>query len=244
MTDRSTSLAAANSARAEWRRFFAFVRRPELPATAGGFGAANFVAVLRMLALDQLAMLGLIVLAGTVVAIGVDLPETALAKLEWTPLIVFMIVVGAPLFEEIALRSWLSGRPGHVLAVLLLATPVMLTAGQAEPSLAVALASLAALLAALAALFVLRKRAAMSWFARAFPLFYWASTVGFALLHLYNFEEGALAVLLPLVIPQFVLGSILGYVRVLYGLWASILLHVAHNGIIVALVSLAVALGG
>ena len=53
----------------------------------------------------------------------------------------------------------------------------------------------------------------------------------------------ALAVLLPLVSPQLVVGSILGYVRVHYGLWASMMLHGLHNGAAVGAVLLAVSLG-
>jgi membrane protease YdiL (CAAX protease family) len=33
-----------------------------------------------------------------------------------------------------------------------------------------------------------------------------------------------------------VTGTILGYTRVHYGLWASVLLHMLHNGAIIALV--------
>ena len=49
--------------------------------------------------------------------------------------------------------------------------------------------------------------------------------------------------LLPLVLPQFVIGAILGYTRVTYGLWASILLHALHNGAFISLVLLASSAG-
>ena len=84
-----------------------------------------------------------------------------------------------------------------------------------------------------------RHRPAMRWFAGLFPLFYWLSTLAFACVHLFNFEEGALFVLLPLVLPQFVLGALLGYMRVTYGLGTSIALHALHNGTAMALVALA-----
>ena len=81
-----------------------------------------------------------------------------------------------------------------------------------------------------------RSRPAMGWFARVFPLFFWLSTAGFACVHLLNYDEGSLYVLLPLVLPQFVTGSILGYLRVNYGLWAAMLLHALHNGAGMAMV--------
>ena len=73
--------------------------------------------------------------------------------------------------------------------------------------------------------------AALGW-----PALFWLSTLGFSLVHLTNFPADQLATALPLVLPQFVTGTILGYARVHYGLWASVLLHMLHNGAIIALV--------
>ena len=42
--------------------------------------------------------------------------------------------------------------------------------------------------------------------------------------------------LLPLVLPQFILGAMLGYLRVHYGLWTAIALHMIHNGLIITIV--------
>ena len=59
----------------------------------------------------------------------------------------------------------------------------------------------------------------------------------FAAAHLGNYE-GAALVLLPLVVPQLLVGLILGYARVTYGLWSDILLHMLHNGLLIGLVVL------
>lgn len=88
------------------------------------------------------------------------------------------------------------------------------------------------------ALILLRHRGPMAWFERLFPGFFWLATLSFALVHLANFDEGSLAILLPLVLPQFILGTMLGYVRVRIGLWAAILLHAAHNATAVSLAAL------
>ena len=50
---------------------------------------------------------------------GIDVPETALAGMEIGPAIIFAVIVIAPLVEETLFRGWLSGRPGHVLGILL-----------------------------------------------------------------------------------------------------------------------------
>lgn len=247
MTSETTSLGEANSAREEWQRYAAFIRLPRLPARAQPMSGASLRAVLRMLGLDFAMMAVLMALATLVVAAGVDLPQTALENIDLTLGIVALVVIGAPLLEEIAFRGWLSGRPGHVFGLLALVTALgslvaMVALNQATgvgvllPAVAlpVFFLGLAAVI-----LWRWRRRPAMGWFTRAFPLFFWLSTAGFACVHLLNYDEGSLYVLLPLVLPQFVTGSILGYLRVNYGLWAAMLLHALHNG-----TGMAVVLGG
>lgn len=248
-TSPAPAASGAISARGEWARYLAFLGRPRVPECAAPIGARSVIAVLRMLGLDLLVMLGLVMIAGVVLLIGFELPENELAGMDLTPMLVFAIVIIAPLSEETVFRGWLSGRPGHVLAVLLVVAAFVVVTftdiarSEAEVNLKVIGLFVGALLSAALALFALRRHGAMRWFAWAFPLFFWLATAGFALVHLLNYTEGASAVLLPLVIPQLVVGSILGYVRVHYGLWASMLLHALHNGAAVGAVLLAVSLG-
>ena len=86
------------------------------PKTRGAFRV-----LARIYALDMLAMVALIGIASALVAAGVYIPETALAGMEFTLPIILMVVIGAPVMEEIAFRGWLSGKPGPVIALLLLA---------------------------------------------------------------------------------------------------------------------------
>ncbi|MGB7409049.1 MAG: CPBP family glutamic-type intramembrane protease, partial [Pontixanthobacter sp.] len=151
----------------------------------------------------------------------------------------FAIVVGAPVTEEIAFRGWLSGRLGHALAALLLAIGVFavpMLAGE-EQAVVGFTAAIVLIVAAGAAILWGRRQTPMRWFAREFPFIFWATAAVFALVHLINFEQASLIVLLPLVLPQFVAGLMFGYVRVHYGLWAAMLLHALHNGTAIAVVS-------
>ncbi len=241
-TSAGGALAPAKTTMGEWRQFFAFLKRPALPPRAPLPRAATLLATLRMLLLDFAVMAALLSIAGIVMATGVDLPETALAGMEITTVIIVAAVIGAPLLEEIAFRGWLSGRPGHVLACVLLLIGAfgLAQAGASESAAAIAgIGMLAAIVAAVVAIILLRKRDAMGWFQRVFPGFFWLSTLGFSLVHLFNFEPAQMAMALPLVLPQFVTGAILGYVRVHYGLWAAILLHMLHNGLFISLVVMA-----
>ena len=244
----TTSLTPANSTRGEWAQFAAFLKRPVLPPRAPLPRLASLVATGRMLVLDLAVMGALVALAGLAMSAGIDMPETALAGVDLDTATIVAVVIVAPVLEELAFRSWLSGRPGHVLGVLVALPAAALAAvgfaaiapgGLGTIWLSVLAGFVVALLVALATAYALRRRDAMRWFRRAFPLFFWGSTLAFAGVHLLNFPEDQLAMALPLILPQFATGAMLGYLRVNYGLWASMLLHALHNGAIIALVLLA-----
>jgi hypothetical protein len=67
---------------------------------------------------------------------------------------------------------------------------------------------------------------------RAFPVLFHAAALAFAAVHLYNFRMTSMnLVLLPLlVLPQWVTGLVLGWMRVRRGIGASIMLHAMFNG--------------
>lgn len=235
----------ARSILGEWRAFFGFLRSPTLPIRARGIDLPAFAATLRMFALDVAIMAGLMALAAAATAAGAELPRSALADLDFGPLIVFTIVIIAPLIEEITFRGWLSGRPGAVWSVgLILAAAgasTLIPSQEVTPAIAVAQFAIMGLAIGLA--IWLWQRPPYGWFTRLFPLLFWLSTLAFALIHLTNYDETASIGLVLFTIPQFIAGSIFGYARVRYGLWSSILLHVMHNGIIMAVVLTALGAG-
>ncbi len=234
--------APAATLRGEWSRVIAFLRRPTLNVSEQS--AAPFKVLGRIYLLDMLAMLVLVICASIAVAAGVYLPRTALAEIEFTWMIVLAVIVGAPVFEELAFRSWLSGKPGHVIALLSVgAGATGFAAIHMSAPIIGALVMIAAVVGAIAAIITLANRPPMAFFERYFPAFFWLSTLAFALVHIFNFQEGSLAVLLPLVLPQFMLGGLLGYIRVRVGLWAAIVLHAAHNATALGISALAGEMG-
>lgn len=245
MIGETTSLPALPDARAEWKNYLAFVKRPLLPERAAPIGTTGLLALGRMLVLDLAIMLVLVSAAIAALVVGVDLPETALAGLDIDLQLALMVVVMAPIGEEIVFRGWLSGRPSVIWSTAILLVGLLgmqwvvthaQTFEQLDPIFWIAVLSVAT---AAAAIYLLRKRPPYRWFRAIFPLLFWLSTLGFASIHLLNYEEGSLAILLPLVLPQFLLGTILAYLRVNYGLWSCILLHAVHNGLILGIVALA-----
>jgi membrane protease YdiL (CAAX protease family) len=240
MTGEATSPRLARWIPAEWGLFAGFVRHPLLPGRVAGVRPAALGATLRLFALDAILMAILLALVSLATALGFKVPENALDGLKLTPLILALVVVILPIGEEIAFRCWLSGRAGHVLASLVFIAClaiVVISGPQAHPVLVMG-ALLVAAVAGLAAVFWLRHRPAMGFFARHFAWFYFAGALAFALAHLTNYSAGAGPVLLLLVVPQLLIGLILGYARVTYGLWSDMLLHMMHNGTLIGLVVL------
>ncbi|MGX7894089.1 CPBP family glutamic-type intramembrane protease [Tsuneonella sp. HG222] len=221
-----------------WKRFGTFVRRPQVPARVTGVRTATFPVLGKLFLLDLALMTGLICLALAAEAAGFQMPAHMLDALEFTPLLLLFILIGAPVGEELIFRSWLSGRPGHVgacLLVLLFAPLTAFAAGLGGPYAAVATGA-AGLVLTLWLLWRKRGRPPMAFFARHFRWFYWGSALAFAGIHLSNFTEGNALFLLPLTLPQLLLGLILGYVRVHFGVWANTAFHAAHNSLFIGLV--------
>ena len=241
-------LPSPASAREEWRRYAAFLKRPSLVAPDREGGGAR--AVGRMLALDLALMMVLIGAISAAAAAGFKLPENVNNSLKPGLAAIALVVFAAPLLEEIAFRSWLRGHRAIIdaLVIVVLGASVMglgeTPVGEALPQWVPVLGGLALILigAPLAA-YRQRFQPASDFFRRTFALWFWLSTLGFALVHLGNYTEGSLAILLPLVLPQFALGTMLGYLRVHYGLAHAIALHAAHNAILFSL-AMAGGLGG
>lgn len=78
------------------------------------------------------------------------------------------------------------------------------------------------------------------WFGKYFGIAFWFFTFIFAGVHIFNFSSEFSIYLIPiLVLPQFVLGVMLGYIRTGWGIGYSMLFHALHNGFLVALASMA-----
>lgn len=236
MTRITTSLETANSARAEWRNLARFLRRPQLPLADRPPIAGSLKAIGRLYVLDGLLMAALAAAAWLLVQGGLELPKNMLEDVEFTLVWIAAIVLGAPLIEELIFRSWISGRPGHVMAaaIILGAAGIAAFMGVSktgeEAQAGVAAAVIGGGLLGLVPIIILRGRPPMVWFQRIFPVLFWLVTLAFGFMHLLNYQAASLLLLIPLALPQIVAGSIFGYVRVHHGLWAAILLHALHNG--------------
>ncbi len=79
-----------------------------------------------------------------------------------------------------------------------------------------------------------------SWWETHFYIPFWLLTICFALLHLTNFKNDFPLYVAPfLVLPQFVLGVMLGYIRVGFGFVFAVLFHALYNGVTIGLALMA-----
>jgi membrane protease YdiL (CAAX protease family) len=240
MTGEATSPGVGRWAPSAWRGFAAFLRRPELPERVTGIRLAAIGRVLQLFALDLVLMALLLGAIQLSTALGFRVPENAIDKLKLGPLILLLVIALLPMAEEIVFRSWLSGRAGHMAAVVVLAIGIaipVISGPQGQPILVVGSIGTAALVAIGIAVW-LRDRPPMPFFARHFVWFYFASALVFAAAHIMNYTAGMSLGLLPLVVPQLIAGLIFGYARVTYGLWSDMMLHMMHNGLLIGLIVL------
>ncbi|MEO1731635.1 MAG: CPBP family glutamic-type intramembrane protease [Pseudomonadota bacterium] len=225
----------------EWKRFGAFMRSPALPTGTQARGSA-VLATLRILLLDLSVMAILIAALGAASAAGFELPENVNNSLGPNLFAVVLVVVLAPLMEELFFRSWLAGHPPIMAAIAICVVgfgggalvATLIDPEGTMPALLI-IGPAIALVAAPVSAVVLLKKPVPGFYKRLFPVFFWLSSLAFAMVHLANYTEGALWILLPLILPQLVLGTMLGYIRVHHGLIAAIAMHAMHNGLLFSL---------
>ena len=143
----------------------------------------------------------------------------------------FAAVIVAPLLEETAFRLPL--RP--TLFNLLPLIAIIFVAINAFSTLSAPLLP-ALLVAVLLALFFglqgSRIRILQSFYNRFALIIFYAVALLFGAVHIGNYDSGVWPFLPILVLPQVIIGLLLGFVRLRYGFVWGILLHAFHNGIL------------
>ncbi|MRH99289.1 CPBP family intramembrane metalloprotease [Kriegella sp. EG-1] len=74
-----------------------------------------------------------------------------------------------------------------------------------------------------------------------FKIIFWILTIAFGLIHITNFEITSTTILLAplLVLPQIIVGAMLGYIRIKFGLVWAIGLHATYNLVLMGPILLA-----
>jgi len=213
----------------------AFIKAPTLAADApvrSKFSDVAWLFALNCLIVAAFAAILFPVMIALDIEMSSDMSE--LFKRPIWQLLAIVVIVG-PIMEELIFRSWLSGNPrllvlfGGILAWI--GGSYLLTQSgysSTDPVPLVILAG-AILLGLLVGLIRYWKRAVPDWFARIFPVLFWVQALLFGFIHVFNYEGGNPAALLPFVLPQTIGGLIWGYARIRYGWWSNIVMHMAYN---------------
>lgn len=235
MTTPVTSPAALPAARDIPLEFFRFLKRPELIGNQSWRTVGNFRRWVIILALQVVGLFILLPLLSQWQELF-DLPApTAFEDID-PKLLPWLVILIAPVVEEIVFRGWQSGRPRALWLMACATVGTVATAAVVMGSasqIAVALIFLGSLLAALIGWIVLRRKQAPAWFAQSFPAIFYIAAALFAAMHLFNYPSFSL-LSLPLVLPQAWAGLTLGYLRQQVGLTGSIAAHAVSNGLMLA----------
>jgi len=212
--------------------FVTFLRNPR-PIQATGLNAEGAISRWLVLSVLQIVVLGLVVMPLIMTWQKTFSLPSPNAFDGLSPLALWGgAVLLAPVLEELFFRGWMSGRPVALWLTLIVIMGLALFAafGRSVPW-AAGVVVLATVIAAGVAWFRTRRRTQVpEAFTRAFPVLFYLVTALFALMHVFNYPQIS-AVVLPMVLPQFWSGLMLGYIRVRLGLLAAILAHVASNAV-------------
>lgn len=222
----------------EWRDFLAFVRRPRLaprcrrvrPRTAWLSDWYPGIAPWRLLGWAA-ALWGINLFLFGPIVVSVAKQAGATHMIDPTNLPWLVALVWAPLIEEMLFRYGLR-RP----LIALWLVPLMVFALWLRPGVAQSVIfglTLVALyrITSVNPMPTGRARAWLRTYRRWFWLFFHVSVFCFAALHLYNFsfESAQWWMYLMLMLPQWFTGMVLGWIRVMRGIGAAILLHALFN---------------
>lgn len=199
-------------------QFVSFLKNPTdetpLPTTF----ASKFKIVLSFFLLEIPVMLVLIlIISGLENAKLINTDNhsiEALLKTVPTAALFFIVVIIAPLFEELIFRLYLRYETNFAIGLSIGFARFFGQEKAKEVDLSLK----------------------ESWL-RFYPKIFYFSAFLFGLVHLVNFEiTTAILLLSPIIVaPQIVLGLVIGYLRVRHGFWTGFLMHAFHNFVFVGI---------
>lgn len=235
------------------REMFAYWHRPQFLKVREPLTSKTLLELGRILAFTLGGVFTLMLVTGLIFHLF-NIPRVELSQdfgnMISKPQFLFMAVILAPLIEELLFRSWMGIKWGILIVLPFLLWGVSLAIFVSEKSLAFQYDVMC--MAAISALLIVYGRA--YWrtaklehhhekaVERVFPFIFWVTAAVFGLVHLSNFKLENIGLLgVIIILPQFFVGAVLGYVRMRYGFISAILFHAGYNGILISLSLLATA---
>lgn len=149
--------------------------------------------------------------------------------------IFFLAVIVAPIFEEFIFRYYLTKPYVLIYGVVLLAIALIFY-GRSEDYISLSVAVFSVLLLTGILLFIIFNPGVydkfVAFYRLQFAYVFYLSAVIFAFIHIFNFNAVMPWYYTPvLVLPQFIIGLFLAYVRIRNSIYHSILIHALNNSI-------------
>ncbi len=188
-----------------------------------------------------IAIAGSLLASGIYAANGLERPVNQLSDRSWNMTLLLVACVIAPFVEELIFRSWMGSRFGLIYLFpafmliwwLLFARVFELTPGSGS---LVVWAVISIIYVSYFHMGVAEKDTKTQ---AAFPILFWTSSIGFALIHLGNYPTESMGVLSGLlVVPQLISGAAFGYIRMRFGFVATVLSHSSWNTVLLSLLAL------
>jgi membrane protease YdiL (CAAX protease family) len=229
-----------SSAKSSWssttRALASFLRSPQLVDTyrqpaQSKMATTLWLFVLSMLATAVTAFAALPFVLTSQSSFGGGLSNTLNQPVLNT---IIAIVVLGPLIEEIIFRGWLIGTWRSLISTAAFIGFFYLGPSFAKnyistSSVTLQLICSASGLAVLYAFGLGQSRALIPGFERWFPLLYWGQGIVFGVLHFRNLYSDSIALPLLMTVTIVFCGWLWGYARVVLGLPAALMLHMAYN---------------
>lgn len=221
---------------------WSFIKRPRLEHLSGYFKAHPTQIFPYLLLLDFMMMIPLSALLGL---IGLEDMDHRVEDLYDKPLMLAMqAVLLAPIVEEAVFRLPMKYSYVRMFTACCIVLAMLFAFIDSEVTIGLIAISFFLLVAIFH--FIdqrndnqINEQMASLW-ETYFYIPFWILTACFALLHLTNFGNPFPLYLAPLlVLPQFVLGAVLGYIRTGFGFVFAVLFHALHNGVLVGMALLA-----
>ena len=224
-----------------------YLRRPVFTTSRVPVNARAMAELLKLLGITLiLALMSVTIASGFYSALSGETAKISedFEAMSKGPRFFYMAVILAPIYEELLFRSWLGRVWSLMLAMplLLAVLAILALTGQSEAMPNIATLGFVAVMTSLG--FYLRRyfdtKSVVGAHERAaqqiFPYVFWGCAVIFGLIHMTNYAgSGFQPLLMLMVIPQFIIGAILGFVRMRYGLLQAIGFHAAYNSVFVGL---------
>ncbi len=222
--------------------FFRYLLFPFFTRERENLSAPQAIAIAKLLfVVFLIAIIGSLFASGIYTANGLERPENQLSDRNWNATLLLVACVIAPFVEELIFRSWIGSRFGLIYLFpvfmliwwLLFARVFELSPGSSS----------LVIWAVISIIYVsyFHKSGAEkdTKIQAAFPFLFWASSIGFALIHLGNYPTASIGILSGLlVVPQLISGAAFGYIRMRFGFIAAVLSHSSWNTVLLSLLAL------